>query len=229
MIGIYKITSPTKKVYIGQSINIERRFKIYKNINQIKCQIKLYNSFLKYGVDKHKFEILCECNIDELNDKERYYQDVFSVIGKNGLNCLLTTSSNRSGKGIKHSEETKLKLSKAHKGKKMSNDSKIKMSKWQIGKKLTEVHKNKISLGLKGKITSEETKRKISLANKGRIFSKESIENISNSQKKIILNLETGIFYLGRKEAAYSISINVNTLNNHLIGKTKNKTPFIYC
>jgi len=30
MIGIYKITSPSNKVYIGQSINIEKRFKSYK-------------------------------------------------------------------------------------------------------------------------------------------------------------------------------------------------------
>lgn len=63
MIGIYKITSPTKKVYIGQSVNIERRFLVYKKLN-CKKQPRLYDSFRKYGVDKHKFEILCECEAD---------------------------------------------------------------------------------------------------------------------------------------------------------------------
>jgi group I intron endonuclease len=137
MVGIYKITSPTKKVYIGQSTDIKNRFKSYKRLN-CKKQIRLYNSFIKYGVDKHKFEILCECDIKELNDKERYYQDIFSAIGKTGLNCRLTASNDRSGKlseehkrkigeaGKKRitSEETKKKLSEAHKGKKISNKHK---------------------------------------------------------------------------------------------------------
>jgi predicted GIY-YIG superfamily endonuclease len=30
MIGIYKITNPEKEVYIGQSTDIEKRFKTYK-------------------------------------------------------------------------------------------------------------------------------------------------------------------------------------------------------
>lgn len=63
MTGIYKITSQSKKIYIGQSVDIEKRFKRYKNLH-CKKQIRLYNSFLKYGVDKHKFEILCECNVE---------------------------------------------------------------------------------------------------------------------------------------------------------------------
>ena len=52
MIGIYKITSPTKKVYIGQSVDIEKRFYTYKKM-LCKQQVKLYNSFQKYGVDKN--------------------------------------------------------------------------------------------------------------------------------------------------------------------------------
>ena len=56
MIGIYKITSPTNKVYIGSSNNIFNRWCSYKNL---KCltQTKLYRSFLKHGVDNHVFEI----------------------------------------------------------------------------------------------------------------------------------------------------------------------------
>jgi len=88
MIGIYKITSPTKKVYIGQSVNIERRFKEYKR-SLAKGQVLLNRSFLKYGIERHKFEIICECEITELNNKERYFQLLYSAIGKNGLNCIL--------------------------------------------------------------------------------------------------------------------------------------------
>ena len=54
MIGIYKITSPTNKIYIGQSIDIENRFTKYKSLD-CKNQVRLYNSLKKYGFDKHKF------------------------------------------------------------------------------------------------------------------------------------------------------------------------------
>lgn len=97
MIGIYKITSPTKKIYIGQSINIEQRFYMYKR-NHCKKQVRLYNSLKKHGSEKHNFEIIIECEISELNDKERYYQDLYSVTSDKGLNCSLTKSSDRSGK-----------------------------------------------------------------------------------------------------------------------------------
>jgi group I intron endonuclease len=73
MIGIYKITNPSGNVYIGQSMDIARRLKTYKNTPNI-SQIKLYNSIKKYGWDKHIVEIIEECAIDLLNEKEVYYK-----------------------------------------------------------------------------------------------------------------------------------------------------------
>lgn len=112
MIGIYKIISPSANIYIGQSVDIERRFKNYKELKNCKSQTALYRSFLKYGPENHIFEILCECSESELNEKERYYQDLYSAIGKNGLNCRLTKGSDRSGK---LRAETVKKLSEARK------------------------------------------------------------------------------------------------------------------
>lgn len=48
MVGIYKITSPSKKVYIGQSTNIKYRFYRY-SILDCKQQKKLYNSIKEYA------------------------------------------------------------------------------------------------------------------------------------------------------------------------------------
>ena len=216
MVGIYKITSPTKKVYIGQSNNIEKRFKTYKGLH-CKTQTILYSSFLKYGINKHKFEILCECNIDELNDKERYYQDVFSVIGKNGLNCKLTKTNDRNGS---HSEETKLKIGLGNKGKTHSEET-----------------RKKISLGNKGKFVSEETRQKSSKYNTGnkhnlgRKHSKETKIKISEANMNngiLTLNIETGIYYVTLKEAAKSINIKPYKLRMYLKGYIKNITSFIY-
>jgi len=124
MIGIYKITNPKSKIYIGQSIDIDRRFRFYKKIN-CKSQTKLYNSLKYYGFDNHKFEIITECLDFELNDLERYYQDLYDVSGNMGLNCILTTSKNRSGKMSKESIQ---KISNANKGRIVSEETKIKNS-----------------------------------------------------------------------------------------------------
>ena len=60
MVGIYKITSPSGRVYIGQSVNIEKRFLSYSKLLRCKTQIKLFRSFLKYGVINHIFETIEE-------------------------------------------------------------------------------------------------------------------------------------------------------------------------
>lgn len=119
LIGIYKITSPSGKIYIGQGIDLELRFKRYKRL-ACKKQIKLYNSFLKYGYINHKIEIIEFCNEEELNIRERYYQDLYDVL--KGLNCRLTTIKDHSGK---MSEESKQKMSKSHKGKILSEEHKL--------------------------------------------------------------------------------------------------------
>jgi group I intron endonuclease len=88
MIGIYKITNPSNRVYIGQSTNIKVRFMTYKSLKSTKYQRVLYRSFLKYGIDNHKFEIIEECDIKNLNKRERYWQDHYNVLN-GGLNCQL--------------------------------------------------------------------------------------------------------------------------------------------
>jgi hypothetical protein len=111
--GIYKITNPTGKVYIGQSRCIRVRMLSYKRLD-LKYQPKLKNSILKYGLDNHKFEIIEVCNLDSLNIRERYWQDFYNVCDKKlGLNCMLVASSE---KVAIVSEETREKISKAHKG-----------------------------------------------------------------------------------------------------------------
>jgi group I intron endonuclease len=85
MIGIYRITNPSGKNYIGQSNNIERRWKSYYSLN-CKGQPKLYASLSKYGINKHKFEILEQCKEEELYKKEYYYIQQHNSF-KEGLNA----------------------------------------------------------------------------------------------------------------------------------------------
>ena len=88
MTGIYKITSPDNLVYIGQSINVKNRIKKYNLKNTIN-QKKLYQSFILYGIERHVFEIIEECDFSELGVKERYWQIHYNSI-ENGLNLRLS-------------------------------------------------------------------------------------------------------------------------------------------
>lgn len=166
MTGIYKITNPSKKVYIGQSVNIEKRFISYKKL-RCKAQIALYRSLVKYGVENHVFEILCECEVSELNKKERYYQDLYSVLD-NGLNCILTKCDERPRI---HSAETRKKMSESGKNRVTSEQAKESMRKSSTGRVFTQEVKDKMSSTRKGRFYSEEHKASISKGLKGRKLS----------------------------------------------------------
>ena len=196
--GIYKITSPSGKIYIGQSVNIDRRFKTYMK-GRAKNQTKLNASFLKYGVENHVFEVILECSVDDLNKLESYYINEFDTFNTpNGMNLR------NDGHYRVYSDETRKKLSdkflgsknpqygkvwtdemrKAHgeiirnrnykqpKGYKLSDEIKKKMSKGKMG--------NKSRLGISHTI---EDRKLISEKIKGRRLSKEHIENMKLSQK----------------------------------------------
>jgi hypothetical protein len=88
MIGyIYKLTSPSGKVYIGQTKNIKNRFNQYKN-KHTETQPKLHNSLCKYGFDLHKKEIIEEVLLSELSDREIHWINFYDSF-KNGLNCTI--------------------------------------------------------------------------------------------------------------------------------------------
>lgn len=238
-IGIYKITSPSKKIYIGQSIDIEYRWSKYKILN-CKLQQKLYYSFIKYGVQKHKFEIVQLCDKEQLNEFEKYYVDLFQTFNnKFGLNIR------DGGGGIgSMSEETKTKISLAHKGKIFSDEHKhnISLAKQNISdetrrkmsisqrkkEKPSEETKRRMSESSKGMKHTIETRQKMSDWQIGKKYSEETKLKMSNSSKKLILNTETGIFYFGSKEASDAHCINHGTLKNKLNGYYKNNTNLIY-
>lgn len=204
MIGIYKITSPTGRIYIGQSVNIEKRRKQYSML-YCKNQIKLHRSILKHGWDFHIFEIVSECEVSELNDLERYYQDLFSCIGKNGLNLKLTHTSTKSGK---FSKEICKKISNSNKGKFRTEEQKRNLSIKNLGNKHSEETIKKF-LGRQTRL--------------GAVLSKEQKLKIS----KRVIDLNTGIFYDSIKECAFALNLKEMTLGKRIRTNTNNHTNVI--
>jgi hypothetical protein len=82
--GIYKITNINNmKCYVGQSVDIANRFTQHCRCG---CGIKtpkdnkLYAAMLKDGLDQFTFEIVEICPQEELNEKEKYYIDVYNSV-----------------------------------------------------------------------------------------------------------------------------------------------------
>jgi len=108
--GIYKIISPSGKIYIGQSDKIQKRWYFYKGMS-CKSQPRLYRSFLKYGVINHIFEIIEECSYEDLDCRERYWQDFYDVLNREkGLNLVLTECNGKKREYLKNIEKKCQKL-----------------------------------------------------------------------------------------------------------------------
>ena len=161
MIGIYKITSPSGKVYIGQSKDLIRRKKDYeKYIKNSNRQVKLLASINKYTWQKHFFEIIEECVFNDLNIRERFWQEYYNSI-EEGLNCIYTKTNE---KPSAFGNETKEKMRIAQTGSKKSEITKEKMSNARLGYKFTEKSKLKMSNSRKGIKYSKETIDKMKIA-----------------------------------------------------------------
>ena len=81
--GIYKITNQlTNMCYIGQAVDLAKRWK-----DHAKCGLgidtpvnnKLYKAMQLNGLENFTWEILEECPSNELNEKEKFYIDLYQA------------------------------------------------------------------------------------------------------------------------------------------------------
>lgn len=85
MIGIYKITNKVNgKIYIGQSIHIEKRWQEHCQPSNNKSLIA--KAIKKYGKENFLFEVIEQCTKEELLEKEEYYIKMYNSVVPNGYN-----------------------------------------------------------------------------------------------------------------------------------------------
>lgn len=113
-IGIYKITNTVNdKTYIGQSLSILNRinghkYHLRRNTHQNE---HLQNAVNKYGLENFKFEIIEECQGQELNEREIYWMNYYESFDYNkGYNI---TKPSIDGIKFSMSEESKRKSSES--------------------------------------------------------------------------------------------------------------------
>ena len=84
MIGIYKITKKSNgKSYIGQSNDIERRI----NEHKYKIDLAIDQAINKYGIDAFEYEIIEECELSQLDEREKYWIAFYNTYKGFGYNC----------------------------------------------------------------------------------------------------------------------------------------------
>ena len=91
--GIYIIKNDINdKVYIGQSININKRIQehFWKStcIKDVSYNSALHNAIRKYGKEHFYWEVLEECEASLLDEYERKYIELYNSISPNGYNIL---------------------------------------------------------------------------------------------------------------------------------------------
>lgn len=182
MIGVYLIKCKSEnKVYIGQSINIKKRYVGHlSNLRNHKHpNIYLQTDFNKYGEEDFSCEVLCELNSEDFTRKKLYELEIFYISLYDSTNRLkgynIESGGNSYGRaaketcekirqyhlGTKHSKETREKLSKIRKGK-PSHLKGRKQTKEHIQKR-TNVQFGKVWVndGVMSKFVSKENASKL--------------------------------------------------------------------
>lgn len=176
--GIYKIRNIlNNKIYIGRSLNIEKRFREHKHVEKAKVphSYPIARAINKYGIINFEF-IIIEVVTDylKLDERELYWIKYYKSNDPNfGYNIRIDCRTNT---GFKHTKETKNKLSILTKkqwenpefGKVISECNRKRLKDPEVQKKLQEAAKSKTYYGHTGHKHSEETRKKMSKGRKGK-------------------------------------------------------------
>lgn len=122
---VYKITHiDSGKSYIGITMVFQRRMRTHFNAYNYENSY-LHRSIRKYGKEKFIHEIIHYCNCwKDLCQKEIEYIKIFNTKKPNGYNL---TEGGEGKSGLKHSEETRKKISESNKGKIVSEETRRKI------------------------------------------------------------------------------------------------------
>lgn len=172
MIGIiYKYTSPSGKVYIGQTMDEKKRRKEFRNLNIKYAGRKINHARKKYGPENFEYEVLeryrfrvMERARKKLNEREKYFIELYDSY-RNGYN---SDTGGWDARGFKWSEETKAEFRKKKKGKpnpflgKHHTDE----TRAMLSEKAKQGYANGRVPNFKGRHHTEEAKRKNSETHK---------------------------------------------------------------
>lgn len=214
---IYKITSPTGRIYIGKTTNLKLRFSDYRRL-RCKKQKLLYHSLSKYGFSGHTTEIIYEGEntISELNSLEVFYIGIFNSFHHSNNNGLNLTLGGDGGLGLKISDEHRKKIIEYNKTKRLykkhSEETKKLISETRKKTGKTEAHQKAIEK-LKG--------RKIKK-------SEDWIKKNAESIKKPILQFDLDNNLIREWKSAKDVELELGLCRKNISANLRNKTKYAY-
>lgn len=186
---VYIHTCPNGKKYVG--ITVRKPERRWRNGDGYYNNKHFTSAIQKYGWDNIEHEFFETASTELMYFWERIL--IYHYKSNNNKYGYNKTTGGEAPNGLKHSDDTKLKMSLSRKGKKMpprSEEVRKHYAEAQIGKKLSEEHKRKISESLKGRPCPtkgrpllDEHKRKLSIIGKGRPLSDEHKRKLSEAKK----------------------------------------------
>ncbi len=203
---IYKATNRANgKIYIGQTVELLKYRKAAHIRKALEgSRYYFHNAIRKYGPDVFVWEAICLClSKDEADKKEGKFIKSFNAKGPLGYNM---TDGGEGTLGCHPSEETRIKMSMATKlviqrkgapyflGMKHTAESRAKITAAQTGKKrgpYSNEHNEKIRNALRGRTISEEQKAQISKTLTGYKHSDETKAKMSKSRTGTKRSAET--------------------------------------
>lgn len=84
---VYKYTSPSGKSYIGQTCRSLKERAGGRGLGYTNCSI-FFSAIQKYGFENFNVEILEEVLLDDIDNREKYYIELYHTIQPNGYNVL---------------------------------------------------------------------------------------------------------------------------------------------
>ena len=202
---IYMLISPSKKCYIGKTVNLKRRFKTHKLAKGGKI---LYQAIRKYGWDNF-LKVIIEVFDDDVSNEYIFEREIY-WIAKHGTmtpNGYNNTTGGEGCSGYKHTKEAKEQISTAKKDWHINNSDpeyreNVKRGQRQYRATLSKEQLQKhsfqkghtINLGRKQSEETKEKRRRTHLARITPEIREKSREMARDKMKPVMATeIETGI------------------------------------